>query len=283
MKTTILILAAASSAALASEHWPVREQETIQKTFRLSGEPMRVVVDNIDGYVHVKGYSGSEVHVIAHKSIRADTDSDLRQAKSEVQLQMTEQPGSVSIYYDAPWRCDGDRRPCEGDHSRRFYTVSYDIDLEMPKAARAVLSTINGGDVRLEDTTGDFEVKDINGGIYMTAIAGSGDVQTINGPVTIRFVRNPQRDCTFKTLNGPLDVYFQPGISADLTFKTFNGEIFSDFDVAPRPLPVSAVEHKNGKYVYRSHRINGGRIGNGGPVLNFDAFNGNIRLHEAGK
>src|SRR5438270_3606660 len=95
MKITFyLALLASATAALClpsshSDSWQVREQETIQKTLTLSGAPMRLVVDNIDGYIHVTGTSGSQVRVTAHKTIRAETDSDLREAKNEVNLEMT--------------------------------------------------------------------------------------------------------------------------------------------------------------------------------------------------
>jgi hypothetical protein len=262
-----------------SERWTVREQETIQKTLTLSGSPMRLVVDNLDGYVHVTGSSGSKVQVTAHKTIRAETDSDLQQAKSEVKLDMTEKPGSVSVYYDAPWRCNGDCRGCcSGDH-RRFYNVTYDIDVEVPRAARTVVSTVNNGDLHMDKIDGDFDVSDINGGISMTAISGSGDVHTINGPVVVHFAKNPSGPSSFKSINGQLDVFFPQELSADLLFKTFNGQIYSDFDVTPRTTAAPETERRDGKFVYRSNRLRGGRAGRGGPELTFDAFNGNIRLH----
>lgn len=264
--------------ASGREHWPIREQQTIQKALALSAQPMRVVVDNVDGYVHVTGTSGSEVRVTAHETIRAETESDLADAKSEVKLDIDGKPGSVSIYYDAPWRCNGQGRGCEGDH-RRFYNVTYDIDVEVPRQARTVLSTVNNGDVQLDKTDGDFDVSDVNGGINMNAVSGSGDIHTVNGPVVVHFARNPSKACSFKSINGPLDLYFPSELSADLLFKTFNGQVYSDFDVAPRATPVVEPEQKNGKFVYRSRGFTGGRAGRGGPELTFDAFNGNIRLH----
>jgi len=264
-----------AGVCLAKDHsgdWPVRDQEVIQKTLTLSGAPLRLVVDNVQGYVHVKGVSGSEVHMTAHETIRAETDSDLAQARSEVKLDVTEQPGSVSIYYDAPSR--------HGDH-KRFYSVSYDIDVEVPAAARLVVSTVNGGEIRINNASGDFEVSDINGGIHMTGISGSGSVHTINGPVSVRFAQNPARPCSFKSINGAIDVWFERDFSADLMFKTFNGQVYSDFDVTARAIPASAVtEQRDGKFIYRSHGLSGGRAGNGGPELRFDTLNGSVRLHK---
>lgn len=261
-----------------SDHWKVREGETIQKNLTLSGSPMRLVVDNVDGYIHVTGTDSSQVRVTAHKTIRAETDSDLQEAKSEVKLEMTEKPGTVSIYYDAPWRCNGEGRGCGGEH-RHFYNVTYDIDVEAPRSARLVVSTINNGDIRIDKKDGNFDVNNINGAIHMSGVAGAGDVHTINGALTVYFAENPSGPCSFKTLNGALDVYLPSNLSADLLFKTFNGQIYSDFDVMPKATPAAEGEQQNGRFVYHSRGARGGRVGRGGPELSFDAFNGNIRLH----
>src|SRR5581483_8011577 len=267
MKNICLMLMASGLGVVClaqshSDRWTVREQETVQKTLTLAGEPMRLVVDNLDGYVHVTGTNGSQVHVVAHKAIRAETDSDLNQAKSEVKLDMTEQPGSVSIEYMAPWRCNGNCSGCCSQY-KRFYEVTYDIDVEAPRNARMVVSTVNGR-LELNQVAGDFDVHGVNGGIQMTGIAGSGDVHTVNGPINIEFVKNPSRQCSFKSVNGALDAQFQPGLSADLFFKTFNGQIYSDFDVAPLAVPAGGAERRNGMFVYRSNRQSGGRAGRGG-------------------
>jgi hypothetical protein len=276
---TVTGLASLCFAARRDSTWPIRDQKTTQRTLTLSGEPMRLVVDNVEGYVHVRGASGSKVEVTAHETIHAETESDLQQARDEVKLNITEKPGSVSIYYDAPWRCSGDCRGCCESH-RRFYSVTYDIDVTVPQQARTVVSTVNDGDVRVEQVDGDFEVGNVNGAISMTGIGGSGDVHTVNGPITIRFAKNPSKPSSFKSVNGDLDAYFPQNLSADLLFKTFNGQIFSDFEVTAMPTPAAATEQRNGKYIYRSNRFQGARAGHGGPELSFNTLNGNIRLHK---
>jgi len=236
-----------------AQDWPVRSQQVIQKTLPFSGATMRLIVNNVQGYVHVKGVSGSEVRMTAHETIRAETDSDLAQARSEVKLDVKEQPGSVSISYDSPSR--------HGDH-RHSYSVTYDIDVEVP-------------------ASGNFEVSDVNGGIKMDGISGAGSVHTVNGPVSVHFAQNPARPCSFKSINGSMDVWFQLGFSADLMFKTLNGQVYSDFDVAPRAISAAAVtENHDGKFVYRSNGTSAARAGNGGPELTFDTLNGSVRLHK---
>ncbi len=279
LSAAVLLVAALGLGSTHEDRWTVREQETIEKTLTLSGEPMRLVVDNLDGFVHVTGRSSSQVKITAHKTIRAETESDLQQAKSEVKLDFNEKPGSVSIYYDAPWRCRSNCGGCCGGDQRRFYNVTYDIDVEVPREARTVISTVNNGDLRIDNVNGDFDAKNVNGGISMNGIAGSGDAHTVNGPIAVHFLKNPMRASSFKSVNGQLDIYFAPELSADLLFKTFNGEIYSDFEVAPRTIPATTAEQRNGKFVYHSNRLRGGRAGRGGPELSFDTLNGNIRLH----
>jgi hypothetical protein len=273
-----LALLCLATAESKPEGWPVREQDTIRKTMTLAGDPMRLVVDNVEGYVHLTGTAGSQVRVTAHRETRAETDSDLQRAKKEVKLEMTEKPGTVSIYYDAPWRCNGEGRECHGD-ARHFYSVRYDIDVEAPRNARLVISTVNNGDVQVNGADGPFDIKNVNGGISMTGISNSGDAHTVNGPVAVHFARNPPSASSFKSINGAIDVYLRSGLSADLLFKTMNGQIFTDFDVTARAAPAAAIEQQKGRYVYRSNRMTGGRVGQGGPELSFNTLNGNIRLH----
>jgi hypothetical protein len=276
--TALVVVVSVCVAGHRSDQWPLREQETLQKTLKLSGEPNRIVIDNLEGYVHVTGTSGTEVKLTAHKSIHADTESDLQQAKKEVELKMAENPGSVSVYYDAPWRCDGRNHGCQ-NNERRFYEVAFDIDVQVPRDARLFVSTVNNGDLKVDNTAGPLEVSNVNGGVEIGEAAGSGTISTVNGPITVRFTRNPSSASSFKTVNGNVEVYFQPGLSADLLFKTFNGEVFTDFDVQPRAVPATHVQEHNGKYVYRSDSA-GGRVGQGGAQLSFDTLNGNIRLHQ---
>ncbi len=262
----------------SSERWPVRDQETIEKTLPLAETPNRLIVDNVEGYVHVTGWAGSNVHITAHKTIRAETDADLAEGKRDVKLDISAKPGQVSVSYEAPWRCRGDHQSCSGEQ-RHFYEVIYDIDVQVPREARTAISTVNRGDVRLEGLNGNFDAGNVNGAISMNAIGGSGDAHTVNGPVAVHFAKNPPGACSFKSVNGSLDVFFPNDLAADLLFKTLNGGIYSDFEVSPRATPVVQSERTNGRFVYHSNRMSGGRAGRGGPELSFNTLNGNIRLH----
>ena len=129
---------------------------------------------------------------------------------------------------------------------------------------RLRLCTVNGGEVQVAGTSGDFDIDNVNGAITLTGISGSGRAATVNGAVSVVFAENPKSASEFKSVNGDLDVIFQRNLAADLLMKTFNGGLFTDFDVTPLATPVAAVERRDGMSVYRGSRFTGFRIGGGG-------------------
>ncbi|HEX4772507.1 MAG TPA: hypothetical protein VH351_16855 [Bryobacteraceae bacterium] len=274
----LVVICAVSSA---HEPWTITEQATVQKNVPVSAPFRRIVIDNFDGSVHVTGSDASQVVITAYKKTAAKASFDLQQANSDVKLTITTSPEIVSVYYDAPWRCHKEETGCCCKTERHFYDVTYDIDVQVPRRAETIVSTVNHGDIVVNGIAGPFSVDNVNGAIRMTDIRGSGDARTVNGPVSVRFAKNPTGPGTYKSINGRLDFYFQPGLTADLLFKTFNGQIYSDFDVASRPPPQPVVERHDGRFVYRSNGMYAARAGSGGPELSFDAFNGDIRLHKS--
>jgi DUF4097 and DUF4098 domain-containing protein YvlB len=113
--------------------------------------------------------------------------------------------------------------------------VIYDFEIKVPAATMLRLATINGGEVRVDNTTGDFDVANVNGGIEMNEVAGSGPVHTVNGRISVVFSKNPTKDSSFKSVNGTIEASFRPGLSADVRVKTFNGHAYTDFDATPLP------------------------------------------------
>lgn len=268
-------------AAQGNHHgrdWQQHDQETIQRSFSVTGGsgPQKLLVDNISGYIHVTGYPGNEVRVKVERRTGADSLEALQSAKRDVKLDMSQEGNFVRLYVDGPFRShDGYR----GD-DYYGYRVWFDYDIEVPVATEVVLKTINDGDIVVKKTTGDYELRGLNGGIEMDQVAGSGTVRTLNGPVRVSFSRNPTKASEFHTLNGKMEIYFQPGLNADVNFHTLNGGIYTDFEVASRPARVSGQSGESGRFVYRSDRRRmAGRVGSGGPELSFDTLNGSILLH----
>jgi len=275
----ILALAAIPCTLGARDYertWKLDEKETIRKSFDVPGGDRKLLIDNIHGYVHVTGYSGSQVQVTIEKHLYADRSEAMAEAKRDIKLDMSQQGNFVRLYEDGPF-CTDNGMNYRGEY---YYgsRVVFDYDVQVPADTVLVLKTVNQGDIQVKKTTGDYDIHGLNGGIEMEDVAGSGTVSTLNGKVKVQYRSNPARATQFKTLNGAVDVYFRPGLDADLKFKKLNGGIYTDFEVRAEP-STDAGASRNGMFVYRSNRGVSGRTGKGGPELSFETLNGSIRLH----
>jgi hypothetical protein len=280
MRSALILMMSALPLAAAGwdddHHWKLDEKETLKHSFDTASAGRKLLVDNIHGYVHVTGYSGSQVQVSIEKHFYADSSEAMAEAKRDVKMDMSQQGNFVRLYEDGPFRTSNGTN-YRGE-SYYGYRVVFDFDVQVPFDTELILKTINRGDIQVKKTSGDYEIHGLNGGIEMEDVAGSGLVSTLNGKVKVTFSKNPSKATQFKTLNGSVDVYFQNGLNADLRFKKLNGGIYTDFEVTALPQTV-AGDSSNGKFKYGSDRSMAGRAGKGGPELSFDTLNGSIRLH----
>jgi hypothetical protein len=282
MKYATWILALALPLALFGRRddrdWKIDERDTIRKTFNVAAGSggKKLLVDNIHGYVHITGYSGADVRVTVEQHILADSREAVAEAKRDVKLDMSQQGNFVRLYEDGPFRNSYGTNYRGDDYYG--YRVVYEFDVEVPTDTELIVKSVNHGGIVVKKTTGDYDIHGLNGGIEMEDVAGSGSVNTLNGPVKVTFSKNPSKATTFHTLNGTVDVYFQNGLNADLHFKRLNGGIYTDFDLIAIP-EAGTNSTEGGKWIYRSNRTISGRAGKGGPELSFETLNGNIRLH----
>jgi len=284
MRIRVLGLAAVAIGAACASDWDdlsVREQENIERTFPAT---KKVDVDNFDGSVTVLGADTHEIKVEIHKTIRARSPEKVQEAKQEVRLDMWPQADELRLYVDGPFRCKCGDGSVNYRGSRYYgYEVSFDFTLHVPRETAVRLRTVNRGEIRVENTDGVFDAENINGGLDLVEIAGSGHAYALNRPLHVSYRRNPTGTSDFGSLNGDVEVAFRPGLSADMWLKTFNGSAYTDFDVTALPSRPAVREERNGKYVYKSNQFYGVRVGQGGPELKFDAFNGDIRIRNREK
>ena len=128
--------------------WKLDEKETIRRTFDAAGGSggRKLLVDNIHGYVHVTGTSGSQVQVSIEKHIYADSSEAMAEAKRDVKMDMSQQGNFVRLYEDGPFR-NGNGVNYRGE-SYYGYRVVFDFDVQVPYDTELVLKTINRGDIR---------------------------------------------------------------------------------------------------------------------------------------
>src|SRR6185437_2691207 len=266
--------AAAQSYRHLSSRWAVQLPDQVtSKTVEAGATPL-VSVDNLTGPITVTADGGSQIRFTATETIYADSQQAASDAQRDVHLDVTPASDRLTLYVDGPFRCgdDGHTSAKCGDHwgwhwDNPGYEVQFAFELHVPAGTRLDLRTVNGGDIKAAGTRGDFAVRNVNGGIDLEQMAGSGQATSVNGPVTASFTSNPRTDCLFRTVNGKLSLYFPAGLGADLSYRTVNGSVFSDFAVAAEAGAAPVSESRNGMRVIRSSRESRGRIGAGGPAI----------------
>jgi hypothetical protein len=265
---------------------PLREQETIRKSFAVGGAHTLLDVDNVFGSIEVVGGQSDQVQLVVTKSLRAESKEKMEAAKKEVTLDVTEQPDLLKLYVNGPFRCNcncdgGCNDSCGGWHGDRGYVVKMDFQLQVPRNIDLKLKTVNSGRINVRDVIGSFSVHNVNGAIEMQDVGGGRAVaRTVNGGVKVVFRENPKENSEFGTINGPIDLYFNRGLSADFRFKNFNGGVYTDFPMTSLPALAPTSERHDGKFVFRTSRFTGGRVGAGGLEIKADNLNGDIRVLE---
>jgi hypothetical protein len=265
----------------------LRDETVIKKTLQFDGDGVRTLdVRAMNGSIRVSGYDGTEVQLEARRTLAAETDDDLREAREQVVVDTIDHSATIEVVIREPGgaRCG---EPWSGRTlawwDRPRYDATFEISIRVPRSTRLRLCTVNGGEVRVEDTAGDFDIDNVNGRIALEQVRGSGRASSVNGRVTASFAEAPRSASLFKTVNGHIVATFPGGLSADLRMKTFNGGLFTDFEVEPLAQKNQTVERHGGRMTYRSNQFTAVRVGRGGPELTFEAFNGDVRVLRAAK
>ena len=178
---------------------------------------------------------------------------------------------------DGPFRCQV--QDCEGLRWFEWgYEVQYDFVLKVPRRTGLTLKTVNRGGISVQGVEGDFDVRNVNGGIVLESAAGSGRAHTVNGGVRVGFIRNPAAPCSFKTVNGDVEASFREGLAADFRLKTMHGEAYSDFVSTKLPDEPVTRETAGGRTIIKRGGATGARVGKGGPEIRCETLNGDILI-----
>jgi DUF4097 and DUF4098 domain-containing protein YvlB len=282
-------------ACLALQVLGQTKTEKINKelSFELKSVQNTLMVANINGSIEVEAYSGSSIQVEVEKIITGKTEARLQKGLTEIQLGLIDRADTLILFVEG--LCNKFGRSDENHGSRKSgwgyqwsnncrddqpeYDYKMNFKVKIPASVNLIVSTINDGDVVVNNLKARVIADNINGSITLTGLTEAAYVNTINGDVDIIYSTNPKGDCRFYTLNGDINALFKKGLSSKVAFKSFNGEFFTNLpELVSLPLEIEKTNSKKGiKY-----KINGNRYqtGSGGALLDFETFNGNVYLKE---
>jgi hypothetical protein len=221
------------------------------------------------GSIEVKGGPGKEVVVVVRPEPADDegerTEDGLRRIpNTAIGLEVEEQRNHVEV---------------GGGYMNRSIT----LEITVPTKTSVSLSLVNGGEIAIENIDGEHEISNVNGGITATGVRGSVVANSTNGDIRVAFTGiTPDKAMAFTTFNGDVDVTLPASTRANLKLNPGRGDIYTDFDVALEQAGAK-VERGQGPAGYRVtlERDMQGRIGGGGPEMEFRTYNGDIYLRRA--
>jgi DUF4097 and DUF4098 domain-containing protein YvlB len=254
-------------------------EEKISKKFNVN-QGDELAVYNLNGPIVIEGVDGNEVTVDVVMKIKASTNEKLENAKSTVKIDFEKEEQGLVFFTSKPYNT----KPQDKVKYKNYESVDYEVYLsytvKVPNYLKLKLSTINDGDILVDNVNGKIKVNNINGQIKLNDVKDALDVRTINGDVIINFNTNPAENASFYTLNGNVEITVPDDLQAICQFKTFNGEFFTNFDDIenlPSVVKQDKVENSKGT-TYKVNSEESIKFGKGGAELKLETFNGDITV-----
>lgn len=296
MQTKLLFMAIVISHMTLGQTFT--ENISRELKFERLSDANALVIANINGNLKVEGYDGQSIMLEAVKSIDAKTDARLEKGKTEVQLGIIDRADTIIVYVidgcnqfvkkkshsdRSGWSQAGwSYQSTDPQGCHPAYDYKMDFTVRVPNSVNLLASTINEGSVIVENVNGVVKAANINGSIRLVNLKREAEAHTINGDLDIEYALNPGGECRFYSLNGDINALFQSGLAANVSFESFNGSFYTNV-VDIESLPVEVKKSGRGDGVRYKVEGNKFRVGRGGPLLDFETFNGNVYVKEIKK
>lgn len=246
-------------------------------------------IGNINGDLKVEGYDGDEIIITGSKTITSKKGKLDQKTIDEIYLRQEEHKGIIYIFVQAPgveveFNKDGMRHSINWNNNNRDdqkrVNFEFNIEVKMPKSMMVKASTINGGDLIVENMMNGVDAGNVNGNVYLKEVAGKTHAYTVNGDLEVYFSISPTEDSKFHTVNGSMEIYSPEDLGAVVTFESLHGDLYTDFEQVSRLKNQLNKEKTGDGFRYRVGKTTPIQIGKGGPKMDFETVNGSAYIRK---
>ena len=253
----------------------VEERRSWTEQFAVTASAPVLEIQNIWGDVHVLPGRDGEISVKIEERRWAPNQVLYERSLELLKLDIQAGDEGVSLYVGEREHRWHRKNPCRGCR------LEYQFEVHVPVSTVVNVSTVNDGQVEVSGISGLVSAGNVNGPISISAVKNCGELENINGAVTLGFASAPGKDCHIETINGDITLEMPKGAGLDVAMDLFNGRMVSEFEVDPLAIPAK-VEHtrSDGRNHYRIAQPAGVRIAGGGPTFTISSMNGDIRIQK---
>lgn len=233
-------------------------------------QPGKLKISVVRGSISVSGYDGKEV-IIRYGSEDGDeedrevTKNGLRRiSNNTVGFEAREDNNEVEISGISPMR-----------------DISFQISV--PRNFSLEVSTVNGGDIEIDNVNGEMELQNVNGEIFLTNVSGSAVANTVNGDIRATFNSiTANKPMAFSNLNGDIDITLPANAKITAKMKSEWGDMYTDFDMDINRQDQGKVDSSSDSGTYKVSVNNWiyGTINGGGPEYLFKSMRGDIYIRK---
>jgi len=254
-----------------------RYKNEFEKSYAVRA-PARVIVSNIDGFVHVDSWDRNEVSVKGAVSLKAKNEKEAQKLMKEINVIITHEDQLVSVKVE--------RKKRQG-LSQLFHLPSdwrVDLQLMVPKECDVSASSVDGalrasglkgthklstvdGAIEARDIDGRVECRTVDGSCYLSNVRGTVEARTTDGGIRIDGILTGLKASTvdgsirvaalegsavaekwrISGVSGSINLAVPGSMSADLDARTVDGHISIDVPSLVGTISQRKVSAKLGK------------------------------------
>jgi hypothetical protein len=263
------------------------QKETVNQSFEVKGEHENFwfCLCNINGSIEAEAYDGNTIEMELEK-VLFERGSDKDAKVENLSFDVVEGSDYTKIVMNFPAMTQGydeDALSCNNwnwssKDAGKDYNYEFNYKLRIPRNVNVKFATINNGHVEIKNIQGEIYVSNVNGDVSVREVAGNLKASTVNGTLDISYNSMDADFGEFNTVNGTIYVFVPDNGKGVFNFDTRWGEVFSEFEFDEKMAPKLKTERDGSKTRYKMVNSNGYRIGKGGPQLDFETLNGDIRI-----
>ena len=177
------------------------------------GKPFKLSVGMITGSIKVVSYEGKDVLI----DVSGGEDKKKKTDKNAGGMKRISAGNNLDVSAE------------EKDNNVRVHTSalasSVNLVIKVPQSeAKLKLSTINDGNIVVNNVNGEIEASNTNGDVTITNASGSAVANSTNGDIKVSFKSvDAKAAMAFTSFNGVVDVTFPISVKANLKMKSDQG------------------------------------------------------------